>query len=375
MKITQINLLIFYGDALSNVIFANDRFFRDKGYASNIVVDAFSERRGVSELVIKDYTTSSFVGKIQYVLPKLLRINDKIKYMKLYYKALKHYQKNIGKNKIENADIRIWGYGGWYSLFSYFHERDILFFVGITYPYLSADADVYNSNKIKLLSILDMQPFCITESKFIKQSLIDLGFNDKNIYILPLFHKFSLPYVVHQVQIGKLLTWGRYATNKGIPELAEFCNKNNIPLTTFGDNDQNVEFKDNYNMAKKFENEDITILPKQKEFEPFLENNNIFISNSYHEGFLMPAVESMAHSLPLLIRRGTAPDDFFVDKKHLPGLQFDNLTEIPSLIEKIMNNYAFYSNNSYKLSKKYTLAVYKKNLFRILRKYQKYKKM
>ncbi len=374
LKIVQIHAVMFKGDALSNIMRTNDNIFKEKKHLSYLIVDLFSEIPNVSELVGIDYDHNGITEKLIYMFSRFIKLNNKIDYINQYLKAKKTYIRNKGKKLIENADIRIWYYGAFYKLFQEFHNKDILFFVGITYPFLSQNGAFALLTKTILQANLDMQPFCITESNFIKQSLINLGFKSKDIYILPLFHNFNLNYIKHKHNIIKLLTYGRYATNKAIPELAETCKKNNIYFSCFGDNEHLNEFKSNYDEAKKYENKRIRILPKQPEIDKFFNNSNIFISNSYHEGFLMPAIESMAHSLPLLIRRGTAPDDFFINKKYPPGLQFDNVSEIPQLAEKIINNYEFYANNSYNLSKKYTLKIYEKRLFNILNIYLKWRR-
>lgn len=373
MKIIQNSAVIFKGDAISNVMRNNDKLFKEKGWTSNLCVDLFSEISNVLVLASQDYDTTPLIARLIYLFSRFIRLDNKIGYLKQYLQAKKQYIRLKARQNIEEANIRIWHYGGYYKLFDYFHEKDIIFYAGITYPYLTNFAVFSIFSKQSLLNILDMQPFFVVYSNFIKEGLVDFGFKSKNIHILPLFHKFNLNYIKHKHNIVKLLTYGRYATNKAIPELAKTCNENKISLLVFGDNNQTLEFKTNYNKAKEFETKIIKILPKQPEIDNFFKESNIFISNSYHEGFLMPAIESMAHSLPILIRKGTAPDDFYTDKKHLPGLQFTNITEIPKLINKILKNYDFYSYNAYNLSKKYTLNIYKKRLFDILNIYLKWK--
>jgi glycosyltransferase involved in cell wall biosynthesis len=85
----------------------------------------------------------------------------------------------------------------------------------------------------------------------------------------------------------------------------------------------------------------------------------------------MPAIEAASQGLPLLIRKGTAPDDFFKHKGIKPGFLFKDLEEIPSLIEEIAKDYDYYSEQANKLAKLYTFDIYKNNLLKILNEYKK----
>ena len=75
----------------------------------------------------------------------------------------------------------------------------------------------------------------------------------------------------------------------------------------------------------------------------------------------MPAIEAASQGLPLLIRKGTAPDDFFRQGLK-PGFQFTSLDEIPALIEEIVKDYDYYSEQANKLASLYTFEIYEKNL-------------
>jgi len=373
MRIVQMNSVLFYGDAISNVMRANDEIFKENGWQSDLIVDLFSEIPGISVMAYKDYTKDPLIEQFTGMLSRFIRLDKKLLYLKLFLRDMKKYKHNIAKEKIENADIRIWHYGSFYTMFEYFHEKDILFYYGLTYPYLTNFAKSMLFSKNMLQAILDMQPFVIVESSFIKQGLIDLGFKPSSIHILPLYHKLPIQkHTLSDKAKPKLLTWGRYATNKQVPQLASFCAEHNINFTAFGDNFQTKEYASNYREAKKYENEHVHILTKQKEFLPFVQSHDIFISNSLHEGFLMPAIEAASQGLPLLIRKGTAPDDFF-RQGFKPGFQFTSLDEIPALIEEIMKDYDYYSEQANKLASLYTFDIYEKNLLGLISKYLKFK--
>ena len=372
MKIAQMHAIVFYGDSISNVMRANDEIFKEKNWESYLIADLFSDQKDVYVKASKDYAKEPMLLKISNLFSQFIKTQNKIYYLKKYFEASINYKPGKAKEIIEKADVRIWHYGWFYNLFKYFHEHDIISYHGITYPYLSylSDYNIYSKNMLQ--ATFDMDPFVIADSDFVKKSLIDLGFKGRNIYVLPLFHKLKIQrHKLSNENNPKLLTWGRYALNKQVPQLAKFCYEHNINFTAFGDNARSKELVENYKEAKKYESDKVHILPKQKEFLPFVQQHDIFISNSKHEGFLMPAIEAASQGLPLLIRKGTAPDDFFKHKGIKPGFLFKDLEEIPSLIEEIVKDYDYYSEQANKLAKLYTFDIYKNNLLKILNGYKK----
>ena len=103
---------------------------------------------------------------------------------------------------------------------------------------------------------------------------------------------------------------------------------------------------------------------KVEDFETELTNANIYICNSYHEGFNMPTIEAMAHSMPVLLRRGTAMDELITNGKE--GYLYSDITEVPELVEKIMQNYTSISFKAWKKSQKYTTERFKERYLEIL---------
>jgi glycosyltransferase involved in cell wall biosynthesis len=377
MKIAQMHLGIYHGDAISNVMLTNDEIFKEKGWESYLIVELFSDVNKENVLVraSKDYIKEEQLLKQLFSLfSRFLRKPNKMHYFKKYVGSLPKYKPGKAKEIIESADIRIWHFGV-YNLFRYLHERDIIWYHGITYPYLAShfeDCEFRINAKILLQAMLDMKPTFIAVSNFVKENLIDLGAKESRIRVLPLFHKLKIQrHKLNNKKDPKLLTWGRYASNKQVVQIAKFCYEHNISFTAFGDNVHLKEYYENYKEAKKYENEKIHILPKQKDFLPFVQEHDIFISNSRWESFLVPAIEAASQGLPLLIRKGTAPDDFFKHKGIKPGFLFKDLEEIPSLIEEIVKDYDYYSEQANKLAKLYTFDIYKKKLLKILEEYKR----
>ena len=369
-RIVQMHSVILKRDAVSNVMQTLDFIHREEGWKSNLIADLFSEYDNVYVLASYDYDKTPMLARISYLVSRFIRLDKKTKWFKEYINARRRYVPGVAKSLIENADIRIWHYGAFYNLFHYFHEGDILFYHGITYPYLSYFSEFGIYSKTMLQAILDMNPFVIAQSKFIKQSLIDLGFKEQSIHILPLFHKYKLPYKQRKLEYPKLIAYGRYALNKAIPELVAKANKHEIFIRIFGDNTQLKEFSDQYKEALKANtNNYATLSGKVPDFEAELNQANIYINNSRHEGFALPVIEAEAHSLPVLARRGTAMDELVKDGYN--GFLFGNINEVPELINKIMKDYKHFSYNAWKHSQNFTYEKFKQNYLRILSEYKK----
>ena len=367
-SVAQMHSVVLKSDAVSNIMQTLDTIHKEKGLSSSLIADLFSEYDDILGLASADYDKTPALARMSYLISRFIRLDNKARWLKEYIKARNRYKSGKAKQLIESANIRIWHYGAFYNLLRYFHEGDILFYHGITYPYLSYFSDFGIHSKTELQAILDMKPFVIVSSKFIKQSLIDLGFKEQSIHILPLFHRYKLPYIKRYVAHPKLIAWGRYALNKGIPELVASANKNKIRLRAFGDNNQLKEFSDQYKEALKANtNSYATLSGKVPDFEAELNQANIYINNSRHEGFGLPIIEAEAHSLPLLARRGTAMDELVKDGDN--GYLFSDINEVPELISNIMKDYKNFSYNAWQHSQNFTYDRFKKRYLRILSEY------
>lgn len=367
-KIVQISSVLFKADAIGNIIRRLDALHKSKGWESNMAVDLFSEYKGVSVLAGNDYSHEPLISSMSYLIWRFLSLSNKVYWLRSYLAAKHQYKLGMAKDVIEGADIRIWHYGGFYPLFRQFHDGDILCFYGLTPSYLCHASEFITSSKSALYSILDLHPFVIVESEFIKQSLAALGFRNKDIHVLPLFHLYKLDYTIAQHKQPSLIAWGRYALNKGIPELVEECNKAKLPIRVFGDNTQLAEFQAQYKEAMERNAQGYaTLSGKVQDFEAELSEANIYICTSLHEGFNMPAIEAMAHSMPVLLRSGTAMDELITNGKE--GYLFKKLDEIPNLIEKIMQNYKAMSFHAWQRSQNYMLEKFKVKYFKLLKEY------
>jgi len=367
MKIIQLNSVLLQGDAIGNIMKMIHKINQKQGWESSIAVDLFSDfiSKDINVLASKDYNQTNLF----YLLSRFYQIDGKLFYLKKYFRAKKQYKKGMARNKIENADIRVWHFGVWYPLLERFHPHDILVYQGLTFPYLTRTPKSILTSYTKLLTLRSLSPFIIVASQFMENDLLHQRFDQDQIKILPLPHKYYLPHIRHLHYQPRLLAYGRYARNKKIPELTKFCSEAGINLTTFGDNNQLKEFKLEYARAIHYQNDKIKILPKQRQIESFFGRNNVYISNSAHEGFNLPLIEAEAHSLPVLARRGSAMDELIIEGYN--GYLFDELDEVPNLIEKIMHNYERMSYNAWIHSHNYTLSTYQAKYIKILKNYKK----
>ena len=373
-SIAQMHAVVFKGDAVGNIMRTLDTIHKEKGWNSSLIADLFSEYDDVPVLASADYDKTPMLVRYGYLFSRFIRLDNKTRWLNEYMRAKSQYKPGLAKQLIERANIRIWHYGAFYSLFRYFHEGDILFFVGITPPYLSYFSEFSIYSKTMLQAVLDMKPFVVVESKFIKQSLVDLGFKEQSIHILPLFHRYKLPFAnkfpfaKYYTAHPKLIAWGRYALNKGIPELVSMANENKIKLRVFGDNSQLREFSEQYKEALKANADGYaTLSGKIPDFEAELNQANIYINNSRHEGFGMPIIEAEAHSLPVLARRGTAMDELVKDGYN--GYLFSDIDEVPELISRIMKDYKRFSFNAWQHSQNFTYERFKERYLKIIGKY------
>ena len=371
-SVVQMHSVVLKGDAVSNIMRTLDTIHKEEHWSSSLISDLFSEYNDVYVLASYDYDKTPLLARMSYLISRFIRLDSKTRWLKEYIKAKNQYKPSKAKQSIESANIRIWHYGAFYNLFRYFHEGDILFYHGITYPYLSYFSEFGIYSKPMLQAILDMKPFVVVSSEFIKQSLVDLGFKEYSIHILPLFHKYNLKYTERHPAKPKLIAWGRYALNKGIPELIGMANKNKIRLRVFGDNNQLREFSDQYKEAQAHNTKAYAVLSgKVPDFEAVLNQANIYINNSRHEGFALPVIEAEAHSLPVLARRGTAMDELVKDGYN--GYLFSDISEIPDLIDKIMKDYKRFSHNAWQHSQNFTYEKFKKKYLSIIERYKKIK--
>ncbi len=367
MKIVQVNSSLIKKDSICNIILASHNVFASDGLDSKIVVDTISEYN--DDFIYPLFLRESIRISPFKILEKVLFFENKMRLLKGYAKSMQHYKKAMAI--FDNADVRIWHNSGFLLSDYLIRKHDIFFFHNYTFPYLR---DKFNGPneltlRVRLQAYNDLDLTYICPSQFNINSLDKLNINYKNVYKLPLYHKYNLPYIGRQAGTPKLIAWGRYAKNKAVPELVKMASEANLNFTYFGDNYTLKEHKTEYEKAKEYLSNKISLQGQIDDFEGELSKANIYICNSYFEGFNMPLIEAEAHSLPVLARRGTAMDELVKDGYN--GFLFSDINEVPELIGKIMRDYKRFSFNAWKHSQNFTYKKFKERYLSILNKYNK----
>ena len=362
MKIVQVNSSLIKKDSISNVILASHKVFTESGFDSKIVVDTISEYEGgfIYPLFIKESRNLPILK----VLSKVMFFENRTRLFKAYIKNILRYKRAF--KIFDKADIRIWHNSGFLLSDYLIHKNDMFFFHNYTASYLRDSFNGPNELKLRLRlqSHNDMDLTYICPSQFNIDTLDKLNINYKNVYKLPLYYKYNLPYMERQPIEPKLIAWGRYAKNKAVPELAKMASEANLDFTYFGDNYTLKEHKAEYKKAEAYSNDKIRLLGQIDNFEGELGKANIYICNSYFEGFNIPLIEAEAHSIPVLARRGTAMDELVTDGYN--GYLFSDISEVTEYIDKIMEDYKRFSYNAWQHSQNFTYEKFKQRYLRIL---------
>lgn len=371
LKIVQVNSSLIKKDSIANIILNSHKVFAEAGFNSNILADTISEYNEsfIYPLFMKESTSVNLFK----ILEKALFFENKARLFTGYVQNALHYRKS--RAIFDNADIRIWHNSGFLLSDYLIHRRDIFFFHNYTMPYLR---DKFNGPselklRLRLQAYNDLDLTYICPSQFNIDTLTKLNVNYAEIYKLPLYQNYSLPYINKQPAEPKLIAWGRYAKNKAVPELAKMVSESKLAFTYFGDNYTLKEHKEEYMNAKRYATDKIRLLGQIGNFEDTLSKANIYICNSYFEGFNLPICEAEAHSIPVLARRGTAMDELVKDGYN--GYLFSDINEVPDLIDKIMKDYKSFSYNAWQHSQNFTYERFKKRYLSILSKVSKGKEV
>jgi Glycosyl transferases group 1 len=369
MLVSQISSTFLKGDSICNVMAANHEIARDEGIDSRILVDFISEYESpdIYEFLSRDIKGVS----LSNTLSDFMHMRNKMKYMAMAAKSFITYQPKKALDVLEKSDIRVWHNSSFLKSSYLMHKGDILYFHNYTLPYLRdyINGKVEMELRLELIAHNDLDLVYITPSEFNRKSLDKLGVRYSEVKVIPLFHRYDLPRKVISHEKPVLLGYGRYAKNKKVPELAKLCSEAKIPLIYFGDTNTLEEHDSEYARASKYADDCVTLLGKVDNFEDYFNISNIYVNNSDFEGFSLTTVEAMAHSFPVILRSGSAMDDFFEKASSLGlriGYSYDNVDEIPSLVELIMQEYEKFSEDAWKLSKEFTFDKYRKAYLSVL---------
>ena len=379
MAIMQLVDFYFPHDAMSKLAKAMHTMDLDINPNSLLVIDfvTTATRELQRDTNMKPfYVRTSSKIPLSMLIKYFFKLKNKREYINLYLKNLAYFDKDLGK-KVNNAEVRVWHnpqhFASWWKV----QRHDIIFWHNFTYPYLINDASYANLMASELAHLKlynDLDILWLMHSNFNLKSLRHYGIDPEKYEIIPAPHPFKLPYIEHNSKEPHLLVYSRYGRNKSHPEVAELASEHKYKLTMFGDNSTTIEYKEEYQKAKLLAPKDARILGKQdnETMEYLFRQANIYLSNSYHEGQGVPIIESYAHSLPVIVRNGTAMSEFV--KEGETGFTFSDINEVPELIDKIMRDYKRFSFNAWQHSQNFTYEKFKQNYLRILSEYKKARK-
>ena len=376
MKIVQLVDFYFPSDAMSKLAKLMHSIDLTLDPNSLLVADMITSnpdvltKNDIKVLYMRANNPFSLNSALRY----FFQLQHKIESIKLYLKNRKRFDKHIGE-KVDNADLRVWHNPQHFVTWWKVQKNDIIFWHNFTYPYLQDHtyAQVIASEIPRLKLYNDLNITWLMHSQFSLNSLRHYGIEPQKYAIIPYSHQYNLPYIEHSAQRPHLLAYSRYAPHKGYPEIVQLAKENKYALTTFGDNFTTTQYAKEYNKCKELASSEMRILGLQAEdaMEYIFNQANIYISNSRHEGLGYPIIEAYAHSLPVIVRGGTAMPELVIEGK--TGFVFDDINEVPALIEKIMQNYKEMSYNAWKHSQNFTYEKFKERYLNVLKEYMKEK--
>jgi glycosyltransferase involved in cell wall biosynthesis len=255
----------------------------------------------------------------------------------------------------------VWHYTVAYPLFDRVKSGDFVLFhnwCGIGRPDLITNHRVISPTIAALQAAVKKGAAVITPSHFNRKQVEALCGASANVAVVPLYHRSKDSYRWRPCNKPTLLAYGRYDFNKAIPELVHEACRRNVPLVVCGDNSSSPEYRVEYDRARACNSGSAEVLGYVKDMSAILEQCNIYVCNSYHEGFNMPAVEAMAKSLPVLLRRGSAMDELITSG--VEGFLYSSFDEMWERLRAIVSSYHDFAWRSFLRSCSFSFEVYRR---------------
>jgi len=290
MRILQIATNLVPGDAISNHVFELDKIFKAAGLDSWICgVD-------VDKRLHEKYSIISFEE-----LPK-----PDPQDIVVYHLCQKHYINEI-IDKMICKKILI------------YHNMTPGYYYSEYLPEFSKHLDKSTDAMKAMNSCFD---WCIADSEFNKQQLIEFGYNEEIISVIPIpleFSDFNQPpdeKTVEKYSNGytNILFVGRIAPNKKFEDIIRIfayykkhMNKKSRLILVGGSSSKKYLYKLK-EYVKILETDDIEFTGKIPfgEILAYYSVADIFLCMSEHEGFCVPLVEAMLFDIPIIAYESTA---------------------------------------------------------------------
>ena len=289
MRIHQLTFGMLMGDAVSNNILATDDRLKRWGFETGIYAQHVAAQ--LQDRVLPD----------THFLPHLDSANDLL---------LFHYS-------IYSPNIR---------LFKAFRGRKILIYHNITpaeffTAWDAQQAALCDMGRQALQTMTDCD-LAIGDSDYNRQELVEAGFDAAKTAVLPLFLTLPKPDRTSPSPAPdpqKKVTWlsvGRVVPNKAMADVLRIFAvyhhtiNQNSQLILVGSRGltKYVQALDQLTLDLNLQDSVRTIghVNDPKEMQRFFETADLYLTASFHEGFCVPLLESMAYGLPILTRRSSA---------------------------------------------------------------------
>ncbi|MCC5815425.1 MAG: glycosyltransferase family 4 protein [Leptospira sp.] len=219
-------------------------------------------------------------------------------------------------------------------------------------PYDLQFSYLLSQGKNELIPLRDKFAFCLADSEFNRQELLDMGY--QKVSVLPILYDFTnldSEYVVRNPFSGiKIVFIGRISPNKKQDDLIRFAEV----YRKFFRSDFQIQLVGYASPASKNYLEELEKLTRfydleehihlsgyvtQKELNGYYREADIFLSMSEHEGFCVPLLEAMYFQIPVLAYDAGAVADT-MDRAGILFKQKD-FPLLCSTIEEILSNDEF----------------------------------
>lgn len=262
--------------------------------------------------------------------------------------------------------------------------KKILVFHNVTYSYLFRGIDEQVVKNCALGELDARQSVgkydrAIALSDFSKKNLVDYGWNEKEVVVVPLVElkkkKMSCHENKKQHKPTRFLFVGRISPNKKIEDIIRIFSyyvKNiefDAELILVG----TIQFKNYYKALVQYvgnlelKNVIFKDFVTDEELEEYYNGADLFLCMSEHEGFCIPIMEAMAHDIPVIAYNATAVPDTMGDA----GILVDTKDEktVCAEIVKLLDDCSYKKeilNRQRNRVSSYSISQYKAELLKLI---------
>lgn len=321
MKIYQIVFSLAYGDAIGNDVLAMNEVIKELGYATGIYASVIDSRLS---------------GMANYLDTLNLEDEDIVIYHKASGGPLSDYFRNLKC----------------YKIMLYHNITPHIFFK----PYSRYKSKRLEQGRVQLKSLVGHVDYCLADSEYNKEELVEIGFEPSKIDVLPIIMNYEDYQKEPSLEIfnkyndgnANLLFTGRIAPNKKQEDLIKAF----YYYKKFKDKNSRLFIVGSYDGCEKYyaklkgfvadlKLEDVYFtghIPFN-EILAYYKVANAFICMSEHEGFCVPLIESMYFGVPIIAYNSSAIPHTLGQC----GVLVDNkdFIEISDIIEKIVKDKSY----------------------------------